>query len=379
MSLLFRKPTIFNAKNVLLRQNDVQILLLTSKNFSAVPTIYDGESDPAPKFFSSNVQVLLKRLTRPDFNKVFRKRTNSGFPVLKTPQYKFLTTEQLEAEVAKSRARADQLLQMPPVVKVQTHIKEVLSRDPALIGFDTAKYMFTDITLGVDNQHRIIMERDTDGVLQSCDPDVRKRLNQIYFPIKGRKIKEPVMFTDPERFNSLLDREQYEFVLDRACIQYEPDEPSYQKITSVAYQHVDSRKNYGLLRSTRHFGPLTFYLTWHLSMEGLLLELLQNNVIREAVLLVALRQEVHGDVANGSSAQGLVAEIMNTPIQLSKPESLTEEDIQLDTKCIDCIEQYISANSSMKSQQELALQGFREFYQQLIDLSRGVRKAHGNA
>lgn len=71
---------------------------------------------------------------------------------------------------------------------------------------------------------------------------------QIYFPIKGRKIKEPVMFTDPERFNSLLDREQYEFVLDRACIQYEPDEPSYQKITSVAYQHVDSRKNYGLLR-----------------------------------------------------------------------------------------------------------------------------------
>lgn len=54
---------------------------------------------------------------------------------------------------------------------------------------------------------------------------------------------------------------------------------------------------------------MTFYLTWHLSMEGLLLELLQNNVIREAVLLVALRQEVHGDVANGSAAQGLVAEV----------------------------------------------------------------------
>lgn len=56
------------------------------------------------------------------------------------------------------------------------------------------------------------------------------------------------MFTDQEKLISLLDREEYEFVLDRACIQYEPDEPSYQKITSITYQHVDAVKKYDLLR-----------------------------------------------------------------------------------------------------------------------------------
>lgn len=84
-------------------------------NYSAC---IDGEQDPALKFFSSNVQVLLKRLTRPDFNKVFRKRTNSGLPILKTPMYKFLTNEELDAEIAKANETAERLLQMPPVVKV---------------------------------------------------------------------------------------------------------------------------------------------------------------------------------------------------------------------------------------------------------------------
>lgn len=64
------------------------------------------------------MQVLLKRLTRPDFNKVFRKRTNSGLAVLRTPKYKFLTNEELEAEILKANKKADVLLQMPPVVKV---------------------------------------------------------------------------------------------------------------------------------------------------------------------------------------------------------------------------------------------------------------------
>lgn len=88
------------------------LLLLTKCSYS------DGDQDPAPNFFSTNVQTLLKRLTRPDFNKVFRKRTNSGLPVLKTPKYKFLTTEELEDEMESANKKANMLLQMPPVVKV---------------------------------------------------------------------------------------------------------------------------------------------------------------------------------------------------------------------------------------------------------------------
>lgn len=85
--------------------------------------VIDGEKDPAPKFFSPDIQALLKRLTRPDLAKVFRKRTSSGLPVLRTPKYKFLTTEELEIEVAKANQKAEMLLQMPPVVKVNISLK----------------------------------------------------------------------------------------------------------------------------------------------------------------------------------------------------------------------------------------------------------------
>ncbi|KOB74108.1 Mitochondrial ribosomal protein S22 [Operophtera brumata] len=264
MTLLFRKLGYNNVRNVIHKHNDAQVLVVACRKLSVVPSVYDGEQDPAPKFFSSNVQVLLKRLTRPDVNKVFRKRTNSGLPVLKTPMYKFLTNEELEAEIVKANETAERLLQMPPVVK-----------DPALVGYDSATFLFTDITFGVDNQHRIIVQR-----------------------------------------------------------------------------------------STRHFGPLAFYLTWHHSIDNLMLELLQSGAVREAVLLTALRHAVHDD-------------ILPTPVQLTKPEQLTEEDITLDKKCEECIEKYIVSNSAMKSQQELALQGFREHYQQLVELSRGLQKAHG--
>ncbi|XP_047988770.1 28S ribosomal protein S22, mitochondrial [Leguminivora glycinivorella] len=378
MSILFKKFAQSSVKNVILKNSDVQFLIY-SRKLSFVPSLYDGDKDPAPKFFSPDIQVLLKRLTRPDLAKVFRKRTNSGLPVLRTPKYKFLTSEELEQEVAKANERADQLLQMPPVVKIQQHIQDVLSQDPALIGYDTSKYIFTDISFGVANEHRIIVERLPDGTLQSCDHDIRKRLNQIYFPINGRSIREPLMFTDEDKFNSVLDREQYEFILDRACIQYEPDEPSYQRVTSLTYQHVDAKSRYELLRSTRHFGPLVFYLTWHRSIDSLMLELLQTGAVREAALLIATRQAIHGDIADGHVATKLVQQILPTPIQLTKPDRLTEEDIQLDSSCVDCVQKYITSNSLMKSQQELALQGFREHYQQLVKLSRGIKVAHGTA
>lgn len=73
-----------------------------------------------------------------------------------------------------------------------------------------------------------------------------------------------------------------------------------------------------------------------------------------------------------------IFQILTRPIQLKKTEILSEHDITLDTKCTEYIDSYINMSSSMKSQQALALQGFREYYQELVDHSRGLKKAHGN-
>jgi hypothetical protein len=55
--------------------------------------LFSDERDPAQIFFNPNVKLLLKKLTRVDFNTVFRKKRN-GLP-LRVPEYKFLTTEEL--------------------------------------------------------------------------------------------------------------------------------------------------------------------------------------------------------------------------------------------------------------------------------------------
>lgn len=56
--------------------------------------LFSGKRDPAPLFFNSNVQQLLKKLTRVDLRTVFRTK-QYGAP-LKAPEYKFMTTEELD-------------------------------------------------------------------------------------------------------------------------------------------------------------------------------------------------------------------------------------------------------------------------------------------
>lgn len=76
------------------------------------------DKDPAPYFFSSSIQKYLRFLTRPDYQKVFRKRLTPDQKSLSLPEYKFLTDEELNEEIRNIKEKADRLLQMPPVVKV---------------------------------------------------------------------------------------------------------------------------------------------------------------------------------------------------------------------------------------------------------------------
>lgn len=41
---------------------------------------------------------------------------------------------------------------MPPVLKEREPIHEVLSQDPGVKGYDTCKYVFTDITFGISDR-----------------------------------------------------------------------------------------------------------------------------------------------------------------------------------------------------------------------------------
>jgi small subunit ribosomal protein S22 len=155
-------------------------------------TAYDR--DPAPYFCDQEVQKLLQILTRPNPEKVFRRRLDGS--KLDEPVYKFMTNEELAKAYEKSNKKMWELLQIPPIVKIREEDIRILSKDPALQGFTDAKYVFTDISFGVSNKNRIIVIREPNGNLRTAYHSERDRLNQIYFPIPGREIVTPKMFEE---------------------------------------------------------------------------------------------------------------------------------------------------------------------------------------
>lgn len=80
--------------------------------------IFTPDKDPSQKFIDTETQKLLKSITRMQLDKIFRKRPSER----NTVEYKFMTTEQIEDEIAKSFERAEHLLQMPPIVQVSESI-----------------------------------------------------------------------------------------------------------------------------------------------------------------------------------------------------------------------------------------------------------------
>ena len=64
-----------------------------------------------------------------------------------------MTEEELQEATEEARRKADRKLQMTPVMEERDSTSsETLELDPQLAGFDTCKYVFTDITFGVPDR-----------------------------------------------------------------------------------------------------------------------------------------------------------------------------------------------------------------------------------
>nr|CAI5851636.1 unnamed protein product [Callosobruchus analis] len=305
---------------------------------------YAEENDPRPSFFNKDIQNLLRTLTRVDLQRVFRTR-KLGQGRIHDPEYKFMTDEELQIALKEAQLKANNLLQIPPVVPIRKPISKILSQDPELQGLESSKMIFTDITFGVKDSDRLIVVREPDGTLREAEWEVKNRINQIYFPQMGRAIKTPRMFQGTE-FEDVLKRQEYEFILDRACIQFEPNDPDYQRVTSITYQHINDNNGFEKLRSTRHFGALAFFLVWNKSIDNLLLELIETCYGDEACTLVELYSKIH-------------------KVNFEKTSELS------------IVEDYIKKCSNKKGALELALQAYKELLEEKRKVEQGVKTAHG--
>ncbi|KAF7987905.1 hypothetical protein HCN44_003768 [Aphidius gifuensis] len=307
------------------------------------------QNDPAPYFFNNEIQNILRTITRPDPKKVFRTRKDGT--KIYDPEYKFMTDEQLEKARKKSAEKCYEKLQMPPVLKQRPDIDRVFSKDPELQGHDECRYVFTDITFGINDSDRLIVVRDTDGKLREADWNERFRMNQIYFPTEGREIATPKMFQQ-ENLDVIIKKEEYEYILDRACIQFEPNDPEYLRVTGSVYDAINNEKHFDKLLSTRHYGPLVFNLVWKKNIDSLLYDYIQKGNIDDANLLVKLYHRVH-------------------------PSSKSAEVVGNNDDPLGVIQSFIELDSSMRGKLQAILESYKEIVISQKKLQEGIDKAHG--
>lgn len=281
-----------------------------------------------------------------------------------------MTELQIKDEVKRAAEQAKEYLQMPPVVKIIEDEHKVISNDPALKSFSDADMVFTDITFGLKNSERSVVIRKTDGSLENASYDVRKRVYQIYFPLKGREFRTPKMFEDAYLKN-VLEQHQYEFVLDRLCLQFEPYEQEFHEISSKVYQHVNECKKFDDLRSTRHFGPFVFYLAWHKMIDDLILDMIKRDYLKNAVEVILLMYKLNSiEESSGilkkiealSPEEDPVTEKINELLNKGRKVGKTSEDFKVDEICFDFIQNFVKNHSMKKNILELALQTYKEIH-----------------
>lgn len=278
---------------------------------------------------------------------------------------------------------------MPPVVKILQDEEKVMANDPALKDFSDSPYVFTDITFGLKNSQRKVIMRQIDGTLVTAPNSIRKRINQIYFPLNGRKIRLPRMFEEEHLQKCLIDG-KYEFLLDRLCVQYEPFESEFHEIASKVYLHINENKKFDELRSTRHFGPMAFFFAWHKIIDDLVFDMIKRDYLRNCVELIVLMYRLNAIEENSEVLKKLNEFPEMNAFEKYKPfertvieneiESTvgkTENDFKSDEICLEFIEKFIKENSIKKTQLELAVQTYRETSEQKRQLYEGLNKAHG--
>lgn len=299
---------------------------------------------------------------------------------------RFMTTEQIEAEVNRIARNAKEFLQMPPVVNVVEDKHQIISNDPALKDFSDTCFIFTDITYGVKSKDRKIVIRHVDGTLENAPQSIRKRINQMYFPQEGRSFHNPKLFED-QYFTQCLTDKKYQFILDRICLQYEPYEKEFHEFTSRVFITINDTKNFDDLRSTRHFGPLAFFLSWHKLIDNLLIDMIQRDYLSNGVELITLMYDLNGIEYDKTILDSLprhddlesqykpFAENATNVIEGSVGK--TSEEFDLGDKCLEFIETYAKTNSPKRPQIELVLQTYREINNEKRKLLEGLKKAHG--
>lgn len=155
-----------------------------------------------------------------------------------------------------------QRLQMPPVLPPRTSSDLLLEKEPRLAGLlpEGESIVFTDISINdhVTDRTRMMVARRSNGSLYSVNWAERDRLQKAYFPLPGQRVLPPLMF-EAKQLKTALDNKKICYILDRACVQFEPDDPIFIATRTTVFDYVIKHNLFDHLFGTRHLGPLALH------------------------------------------------------------------------------------------------------------------------
>merc|ERR1711915_1047294 len=102
------------------------------------------------------------------------------------------------------------------------------------------------------------------------------------------------------RSSRVLEKDDLLIGFDRSCLQFEPDHPIYIRTCNTVYDHINEFKHYDAIYSTRHYGPMIFYLCFTKQMDEFLSHLIWNGRIAESIDSIKLFTKIHPDCKTGS-------------------------------------------------------------------------------
>lgn len=93
----------------------------------------------------------------------------------------------------------------------------------------------------------------------------------------------------------------YLILLNKACVQFEPNDPDFIRVTHRIYDYVNEVKDYEILYSTRFFGPMVFYLAWYKKLDNLVAYFLKKGNISDCVDIIKLYLILHSSETKTTS------------------------------------------------------------------------------
>uniref|UniRef100_A0A915J9Z3 28S ribosomal protein S22, mitochondrial n=1 Tax=Romanomermis culicivorax TaxID=13658 RepID=A0A915J9Z3_ROMCU len=259
-------------------------LLSTARSTNAANQTTEGRVDLEKVFTQESVQDLLRSLTGCEPTKIFRRRE---IKKLENPKYMLMTEEDIEKMEEQVKFRCQQRLRMPPFKYPRSNDAITLCVDKEISGFDNTKFVFTDIDPEVESRDRTVVVRETDGTLRTGTADERDRMNRVYFPKTGQQVHTPDVFEEPYCTNA-LNSKKYEFMLDFACAQFEPDDAKFIEVCNKIFDHVNKEQDWEHLYSTRYYGNMVFRFVAEKSHEALLCKYITASDILSAANLIRL-------------------------------------------------------------------------------------------